>query len=53
MPVEEPREQAANKAVPPETVAARERVGRGLGLLWVGVFVAAAVVIAVVAWLLA
>jgi hypothetical protein len=47
------REPVTDKSVPPETVAARERAGRGLALIWIGVFVAAALAIAIVAWLLA
>ena len=51
--MDEPREPVTDKSIPPETVAARERMGRRLALLWLGVFAVAAVVIAVVAWLLA
>jgi hypothetical protein len=50
--VDEPRDASpTNKAVPPEVVEARERMGRGLGLLWIGVFVIAALAVAIVAWL--
>jgi len=51
--VDEPREPVVDKSIPPETVAARERMGRRLALLWLGVFAVAALVVAVVAWLLA
>jgi hypothetical protein len=51
--VDDPRERVTDKSIPPETVAARERAGRGLALLWIGVFVIAALVIAIAAWLLA
>jgi hypothetical protein len=51
--VDEPRQPVTDKSIPPETVAARERMGRRLALLWLGVFAVAAVVIAVVAWLVA
>ena len=50
--MDEPREPRIDKAIPPETIAARERAGRGLALLWIGVFVVAALVVAIVAWLL-
>jgi hypothetical protein len=50
---EERRVEATDKAVPPETVERRDRMGRQLGLLWVGVFAVAAIVIALVAWLVA
>ena len=50
--MDDPDQRLTDKSIPPETVAARERAGRGLALLWVGVFVVAALVIAIVAWLL-
>jgi hypothetical protein len=54
----EPRENegagaGTDKSVPRETVERRDRLGRELGLVWIGVFVVAAVLIAVLAWLLA
>jgi hypothetical protein len=49
---EPPEPSPTNKAVPPEVVEARDRMGRGLGLLWIGVFVIAAIAVAIVAWLL-
>jgi hypothetical protein len=48
-PEREPVE-ATDKAVPPETVRERDRLGRELGLLWLGVFAVAAILIALVAW---
>jgi hypothetical protein len=42
-----------DKAIPPETVERRDQLGRELGVVWIGVFVVAAVLIAIVAWLLA
>jgi hypothetical protein len=53
-PSEDERPEAGtDKAIPPETVERRDRLGRELGLVWIGVFVVAALLIAVLAWLLA
>jgi hypothetical protein len=50
--VDDPRERGTDKSIPPETVAGRERLGRGLGLLWIGIFVAAVLLVVLLAWLL-
>jgi hypothetical protein len=50
---EERHVEGTDKAVPPETLEKREQMGRQLGLLWVGIFAVAAIVIALVAWLVA
>ncbi len=42
-----------DKAIPAETVERLDALGRELGLVWVGVFVVAAVLIAIIAWIVA
>ncbi len=43
----------SDKSVPPETAEARDRLGSGLGRLWIGVLVAAAILLAIVVYLVA
>ncbi|MBD0328549.1 MAG: hypothetical protein ICV64_00365 [Thermoleophilia bacterium] len=50
--MDEPR-SPSDKSVPAEAEAARDRLGRGLGRIWIGVLVAAAILLAVLVWLVA
>ncbi len=54
--MDEPRERdegapPSDASVPSGTVEERERAGLQVGLLWVGVFVVTALLVALVAWL--
>jgi hypothetical protein len=44
--------QGTDKSIPPETVEHRDQLGRELGRVWIGVFVVAAVLLAIIVWLL-
>jgi predicted nucleic acid-binding Zn ribbon protein len=51
--VEDPdrRTSPSDKSVPPEVLEGRERKGREVAFLWIGVFALVAVVAALIIWL--
>ena len=48
----EPR-SPSDKSVPPEAEAGRERLGRGVSMIWIGVLVVTAVLLAILLFFVA
>lgn len=51
-PVDEGR-SPSDKSIPAEAVEGRDRLGRSVGRIWIGVLVVAAILLAIVAYLVA
>jgi hypothetical protein len=50
--VDEPR-SPSDKSLPAEAEAARDRLGRGVGRIWIGVLVVTAILLAILLWYVA